>query len=216
MNIFVKLLIAFWLVTLSLSANATIVSFNFTGTVDDVFTVNSAFNSTMSMHGRLSYETTTPDSNPASISGYFYKAIKSFSMTIGGYTYRLNPLDNIIHTYNNGIGADRISFSTYDLAGPPINSLYPVGIYMRFQDIDGSSFISDSLPSQPLSLSSFANNLWVIYFDGGSAIRSRGYVMGTITSITASTIPEPSTLAIFVLGLVFFSMQRKKTQGLFY
>jgi hypothetical protein len=84
-----------------------------------------------------------------------------------------------------------------DVAGPTIDGISPLQFLMRLRDEDGvpDMFSSNALPDT-LQFSSFDNS----YFELST---SKGNLVGSITGLQAvSTVPEPETFGLILIGLV--------------
>ena len=83
-----------------------------------------------------------------------------------------------------------------------------MSIETQFYRGSDSSFDPDALPTS-LNLDDFDRAIFDL-FGRNRTVDSSFSIMGNITSLTAVRIPEPSTLALFGIGLFALAFMRRK------
>jgi len=174
------------------AAHAALVTYSFTGIVDDVHPqLESTFSEGQSLLGSITVNMADTNINPRV--GHY--AVTNFSLNVGGYIATMGPSGQV-QIQDKLTGFDR----TDGLVSAP-NGQSVDGLSLRQFDIGlqepASLFNSDALPMTPPSLSSFNKlNQFRLLFGEGLG-RS---VSGTLTSLSA--VPLPAVAILFGVGLI--------------
>ena len=185
-------------------AGASPVSFNFTGTVSE--TNISGVNVGDPFSGTVSYDTSLvadPPPDPSSPPPWkFYEApagsnLISVQFKVGSQTFGVDNPDSssalVAHNYSFPDGSPPIDF----LVVSQSDALAEKQLSVAF-NMSGPAFPSDDLPTVfDLSKLDPAQSGFA-YYDSTQvdANTSSAVLKGSITSLTAATVPEPSTLAV--------------------
>jgi hypothetical protein len=186
---------------LARSASASVVTFDFFGTVsqvpvDDVFgdiADGTAFS------GTFSFDTSTPDLLPGDPSTGSYSIGAPADMTVQIGSHMFNASDSLFIGVLNSF-VDQYSVLAGGLFGDLTLELF-------LQDSSGTAFASDALPLSPPPLDSFAQKDFHL-----DAMVSGGelQVDGQLTALTGQTVPEPSTHGLIVAGaLILFLLSKR-------
>lgn len=170
------------------------IRFNFTGTVESVSSTESlflvVFNTTQTMSGFYTFESTTPDEEASSESGLY--ALTGYSITVGSYTAAGSS--GQISTADNSF-LDGLSVTASPLYGTQIGVLTGrSSSQLELLDFDTSAFSSDAAPLTSPALSAFESNTWESTFYG-DFFTDVGRLRGSITGLTlqaAPAVPVPT------------------------
>lgn len=178
------------------------ISFNFTGSVGDVFggvfTPHGfgadGFSTALPVSGGATINSLATDSIAASNIGR-YNAVQDFSVSIGTYFASYAPGNSFIRITNSaaGAGSDIYELRINGLFGSPVNGFTPSSFLLELTDPSGTALSSDALPAGAPSLSSFARSEFRLLF-GSASTR----VQGALTSL----VPLPAAVWLFGAGLV--------------
>lgn len=184
-------------------SQAASVSFNFSGSVGDVFggvfTPHGfgadGFTTALPVSGGASFNTLATDVNAASNVGRYNNAIQDFSVSVGTYFATFAPGNSFIRVTNSapGAGSDIYELRVNGLFGSAVNGFTPSSFLLELTDPSGTVFSSDSLPANAPSLSSFARSEFRLLF-GSASTR----VQGALTSL----VPLPAAVWLFGAGLI--------------
>lgn len=190
------------LLTANTPAQAASVSFNFSGSVGDVFGGvftpqgfgADGFTTGLPASGGATINTLAADSIAASNVGR-YNAIQDFSVSVGTYFATYAPGNSFIRITNNspGTGNDIYELRVNGLFGNAVNGFTPSSFLLELTDPTGTAFSSDALPAGAPSLSSFARSEFRLLF-GSASTR----VQGALTSL----VPLPAAVWLFGAGLI--------------
>jgi len=152
--------------------------------------------------GFYTYESTTPDSSPLDpVVGhyYHYSPPAGVSLTLGSFNFKTDPanVDFLVGVGNDG-PSDIYWFISYNNI-PLSNGTLVESIWWQLNDNTGSALSSDALPTIPPTLYRWQANVLCLHGE-----RSRYIVYAHVTS----AIPEPSTILLFSLGVVFIKRRR--------
>lgn len=185
------------------SAQAASMSFNFSGSVGNVFggvfTPHGfgadGFATALPVSGGGSYNTLATDVNGAPNVGRYNNTIQDFSVSIGTYFASFAPGNSFIRVTNSapGAGNDVYELRVNGLFGNAVNGYTPTSFLLELTDPSGTAFTSDKLPGGPPSLSSFATSQFRLIF-GAASTR----VQGALTSL----VPLPAAVWLFGAGLI--------------
>lgn len=175
------------------------ISFNFTGTVGEVWggviTPNGfgadGFTTALPVSGGITINPLARDSNATSTIGR-YNAIQDFSLSVGTYVVKYEPLTSFVRITNNA-PSDIYELNITALSGSPVNGFSPSQFTLKLTDPTGSAFSSDALPAGAPSLSSFARSEFRLLF-GSASTRVQGALQ--------SLVPLPAAVWLFGAGLI--------------
>jgi len=205
------------LALVSLSANATLITIEASGITDWVSQpadMSGMLDKTFNM--TIVYDDATSDANASLDRGDYGAGIVSMYASIDGQALTLSPhpesnsLDslNVLNNYGGPDFFDEFTASTDNLNLDPLNvSLGGLGPYtriktgLRLSDSSQTVFSDDSLPTT-LDLADFdLGFMYVLLFPQTNDFNTR--VDATITSltVTSTSVPEPSVLALMATGL---------------
>lgn len=204
------------LLTLTWSANASIITYNFFGTVTELVSNGGLFGSPATVggnfSGHFSYDTGSgnPDQLPADLDKGVYNlielvvdnAVNPLSPGIIGIT--LQPGLPCVLPCTPSPGANRFSIS----ASSPD---YASGIILTLLAPFGTVFVDDSLP-ETLNLTDFTLGTSIAGIDAIGIVPAPSiWDVGVLTSLTlVSGVPEPTSLILFGLGLTCLVMVRRR------
>jgi hypothetical protein len=199
----------FFLGVMNQEGYASLITYDFTGSVVIVDPLLSGqFNTTQTISGSFTYDTSTPDSDPTDFSGFYYNAITALTFRIDGYTgsFILSPINESVVIKDDG--ADLLYFLT-GVAAPDIGPLPAFGFDLGFVDYTRSAFTNDSLPETIPDPSFFDLSVWGYHVQTAGDFHS---VWGDFTSFTKapSQVPEPSTMLLIGTGLAGVGIMRKR------
>jgi hypothetical protein len=179
------------------------VSFNFSGSVGDVFGGvftpqgfgADGFTTSLPMSGGASFNTNATDTIPGSNIGRYNNTIQDFSVSVGTYFASFAPGNSFVRVTNSAAGAgnDIYELRVNGLLGSAVNGFQPTSFLLELTDPTGTAFSNDSLPTAPPSLSSFARSEFRLLF-GSASTR----VQGALTSL----VPLPAAVWLFGAGLI--------------
>jgi hypothetical protein len=203
--------------TVAFASQATPVSYSFSGVVTDSF-LPSTFALGSSFNGTFSFDSAAIDSNANPSAGYYSNGF-SITANVGGITYSNLPNVGGVSVWNGLSNLDRFDANAQGTIGIPsisststIPSTAPFVVRAVFDDPTQSAFSSDALPTSPLNLGNFANDVFQLSFYQGV---SQVNVIGKINSLQLiSPVPEPETYAMLLagLGLVGAALKRRKAK----
>lgn len=183
-------------------SQAASVSFDFSGSVGDVFGRvftpqgfgHDGFTTALPVSGGASFNTLATDTRPSSNLGLYNNPVQDFSVSVGTYFATFAPGSSAISITNRapGAGNDVYQMRVNGLLGDQVNGYSPSSFLLELTDPSGTAFSSDSLQGPP-SLSSFARSEFRLLF--GSVNRR---VQGALTSL----VPLPAAVWLFGAGLI--------------
>ncbi|MBS0171108.1 MAG: hypothetical protein JSR62_12200 [Nitrospira sp.] len=183
-------------------SRAASISFNFTGSVGDVFGGvftprgfgADGFTTSLPVSGGATINSLATDSNAASNIGR-YNPIQDFSVSVGTYFATYAPGNSFVRVTNSapGAGSDIYELRINGLLGDAVNGFKPTNFILELTDPTGTAFSSDALPAGAPSLSSFARSEFRLLF-GAASTR----VQGALTSL----VPLPAAVWLFGAGLI--------------
>lgn len=171
---------------------------------DGIFKVGDAFSGQFEYDTNLAAKVIQSDTN-------YYDGFTNLSFVIGTYKWT-TPLGwGEVSNGNSGHDAFGVNVgaspsSVYDLNGPSINGFSLWGPQLQFFDNTGTAFSSKALPIIN-DLSAFTGNYETFLFSNSDHTRNISF-FGKVLSIANvvdspfNPVPEPQTLALFILGLL--------------
>jgi hypothetical protein len=183
-------------------SQAASISFNFSGSVGDVFGGvftpqgfgADGFSTALPVSGGASFNSNATDTIAASNIGRYNNTIQDFSVSVGTYFASFAPGNSFIRVTNSsaGAGSDIYEVRVNGLLGSAVNGFQPTSFLLELTDPSGTAFSSDALQGPP-SLSSFARSEFRLIF-GAASTR----VQGALTSL----VPLPAAVWLFGAGLI--------------
>jgi hypothetical protein len=162
--------------------------------------------------GTYTYDTSSPDTNPASDQGeyVYYSSPYGVSLIVGGLAFMSDPVDTDfgIGITNNSQGDWYGFVSRHNL--PLLNNTLIDNISMVLCDFSGNALSSTALPSIAPILSDWSND-HTLYISGGIGGTPPHYentfdINAQVTS--AVLIPEPISLLLLGFGLLVLKRQK--------
>ena len=183
-------------------SQAASISFNFSGSVGDVFGGvftpqgfgADGFSTALPVSGGASFNSNATDTIAASNIGRYNNTIQDFSVSVGTYFASFAPGNSFIRVTNSsaGAGSDIYEVRVNGLLGSAVNGFQPTSFLLELTDPSGTAFSSDALQGPP-SLSSFARSEFRLIF-GAASTR----VQGALTSL----VPLPAAVWLFGAELI--------------
>lgn len=170
------------------AAQAALVTYSFTGITDG--------SSPLPVFGAFQFDNATSGSG-----GVYNGAVKSFSLTIGGYTSFFTPgINGVKISLNSDLGG-RLSGDRWTLVsaatGPELGGTVPFYFDLHLDRMGGGLFANAAFQDPP-SFGSLSEARWRLFFEGahGTPFAS----IGSITHLTA--VPLPPAVLLFGAGLI--------------
>lgn len=203
---------------------AALIQYQFTGSVNRVTDTGGLLGGTISLGtpftGMIAYDTSTPDGQSDPGVGAFTHPAPlgpvGFSFTVAGFTFHSDPARPMAaFVFDNSAsfpaGSDLIQLNQtfVDPASTPDVGI-PLNMQFTLVDENANAVPSDALPTA-LDLADWTFSEMIAFDTGGG---SQFFVGGSLTSLSpalsVSVVPEPSTLALFSLGLIALIRRRRK------
>ncbi len=197
------------------TAQATPISFAFTGVVQNVApALSGTFQPGDAFSGSYTFESTTPDTDPSAGLGLYANAISGLTFTIGSYTGGADCSAGScdIAVTDGGPGdcalTDCYVVTVSHPTGPSVEGVLPTSFGLSLLDGSGLALSSDALPLIPPDLSNFPITFFGVNFDDFAF-----GVQGQLTSLTlqaAGTVAEPSVLFLVAVAFLGLAVQRRR------
>ncbi len=204
--------LALSLIGLASSAQAAMLTANYTGTVTFVPTeLSSEFSVGDTITGTYTFESTTPARAGSTMEFAVFDALTSASYTVGSYTATSAATQEI--QVDDVLNADRygvVSRASDGLTGADVNGLSLFFASFRLDDSTGTVFNNALILPTSIDLNDFDSTGFFLSF-GPTQAGGFPTLSGTIESF--SIVPEPSTFVLASLGglgLVAFGIRRRK------
>jgi hypothetical protein len=200
---FVTLLI----VLLPTTGSAVPITLDLSGTIarvdaplTDAFAIGDAFSL------RANYETQTQGQSrvwctPDECLTDYFGALLSLELITGPYAITAN---NELISINNNTPADEFQFPWIDVDAPTFTGLDPAEIYFGLVDLNASTWDSTDLPLSLPALDDFTSYNLVLAYEDRAANRSERvqFAIDRLATTTTMPVPEPSSLSLFVIGIL--------------
>ena len=184
------------------SANASLITFNFTGTVTLVESpLGGTFSLGQTLSGSYTFDSSIAATGASTSNFAVFNALTSFNFSIGGYSASSSGAPEI--QVDNDPGApnhDRyaiVSQASNGLTGPDVSSLALNTFGFRLDDSTDSVFSNALILPTALNFSDFTSSSFFVFFTNSAGALS--IVSGTLTDVSAA--PLPATLPLFASGL---------------
>lgn len=221
------LLLGVGLLFAGMNTRATIIVFDFSGTItegrDDATWFQGAFPSGGSFSGKISYDTSLSSpgspsqSDPGSFLQYAFNIGPddpvAISVTgLGGHAFSsttpfyINIYDNygVAPSYPGLTPFDELYYASYDhfdFDGSPLTMNYYFADFgVHFNSTILSSTASINLPTAAPNLADFADSYFYVDVFSNTGNRPLAHIRGSITTVTP--VPEPGALGLFSCGLL--------------
>ena len=197
------------------SANAIILTYDFSGEVSNVLRVDSsgafgsAFSAGDSLYGTYTLDTDQSPNFPRPGEATYDGS--SFDITINGYNFSGSAQHRVFNDdpLNSGVDAYSIVNET-GYSVPDIGGLISRTFFIQFFDSTGSVFDSTDMVIDPSPLTDFTHQINGLRLDNPEDSEDYGLLYFNIGSVT-SRVPEPGTMLLLGIGLVGLAgVSRKK------
>jgi len=221
----------------TLADSVDLVTFAYTGIMTSVVDTNSALDSSIfigqSFSGSYTFDPTTPDRNPSDVRGdYEWRDdfLRGFTaeFSIGNYTFGLSPLAPsggviVLDDAPSGPPDNRRLEDGYNVSGQLVQVSGPFFPLPGGRDPDAptqqqanwqiilnslsdlSIITSDALPTVAPDINLFETNIFSFTNNPGEI-----QIIGSLTSLSITSVPEPGTLSLLAAGLLAGAAFRKR------
>jgi hypothetical protein len=178
------------LLLVACAANATVVTYSFSGYVDWIKDTHRILDGSVSLNttfvATYSWETSTPPSSVSPTLNRYDGSMVDFTLTLGSYSV------NDPGAWNSALVKNGMPDEFSVIANPRPFAGQMVIIGQTLGDADGDVLSTWELPNTLPSLSEFEERTFALFNSSGSL-----GIFGIITSLT----PEPSAIFFLVLGI---------------
>lgn len=195
--------------SVSASASAALMQFNFAGTLDVVptelagtFSVGQAF--TVS----YIFDTNAPVVGGAVTSGAGYADYDATSLAAAVGSWSASAANASIRVNNNYTIDEFVAYPvTGSAVAAPISGFSFVGMDVRYQDFSGIALVDTSLPDDPGDLAAMPGRFVLTFFQLSNSTHYQPW--GSIDSATVTAVPEPAALALLLTAAPLLLRRRR-------
>jgi len=207
-------------------ANAGLISYEFTGELstitDEHNHLTNQFEIGNSFFGSFSYLTEVVEGSPTASdpTTAIYSAVLDFEVNINGYIFNGNSLESLpgyLQIWNDRVIGSSVvdafsAASPLDYT-PPISGMGDGTVVTQstlnlFDFTHSASILGTNIPNT-VNFTSYASRSFSVV-QLNTTTDEAFHLNGVITSLNAVSVPEPSTLAIFALGIMGLASRRFK------
>jgi hypothetical protein len=207
-------------------ANASLISYEFTGelsTITDEYNhLTNQFEIGNTFFGSFSYLTEEAEapSTASDPTTAIYSAVLDFKVNINGYTFNGNSLESLpgyLQIWDDRVISssvvDAFSVSSPLDYTPPITGMGDGVVVAQstlnlFDFTHSTSILGTNIPNTVNFTSYASRSISVVQLN--ATTNEAFHLNGVVTSLSAVSVPEPSTLAIFALGMIGLASRRFK------
>jgi len=190
-------------------SHASLITFDFTGTVFQVDApLAGSFSIGNTISGSYIFDSSVADQIPGDPTASFYTSSTPYSVTAGGFSSSGTGVNfNVFNELVIGSFFRDQYRAVLGTSGPSVNGYSYNGFSLDLfttsaMSPTSSPITSDALLTTPLPIDSFDHNQLRFYFI--SPTGDVNYVIGSLSSLTVDSVPEPSSTLLLISGAAFF------------
>lgn len=203
--------LALFLASLVLNAQATILTYNFSGTMTSVASpLQTVLPSGQTFTGTFSIDDSTGDASSDPTLGLYFGALTAFSVQVGTSLFGGTNGAYEVYDQNPTPSVDRVYVTnSQNVTGPSPSGLNLNFIRINFAGPGNLNLVSnDTIASTIANLQNFPSiEIQFAYFPPNFSFVSNAF--GTVDQIS-STVPEPNSMALMALGFALIAIVRRK------
>jgi len=185
-------------------SDANTIQINFAGEVDVVSgdaAFQSAFNTSQTVTGSYTFESTTPDTSPLDPTFAQY-ALISYTISVGSYTAQGVQSNLTVSNSGPPFNTSDYIIVLSDTTGPLVGTMLPYRSSLELYDGSELALNSDALPLTAPDLSAFPFAEWRLTFVDPANTSRSAFVSGPLTSLTTASVPDAgATFWLLSLGI---------------